>query len=252
MFPLAPLLGFLALVVFPGIVHAAPPSVEAGTLVPPGAAGAPPPGLHPSPQARTAPAPDPGRISGRVVDAGEEALPTVTVTLRAASDSAVVTGVLTDPRGAFRLEGLPLGEYFIHVSRVGYASRSSETIALSQASPHMELGTIVLQVSAVALDGVEAVVDRPSVVIEADRTVYDARQIPAAAAGPVTDVLRAIPELEVDVDDNVRTRGEPAGGDPPEWAAPSHPGRRPGHLPPAAPRRPGGADRGAGESFRPA
>jgi hypothetical protein len=152
----------------------------------------------------------PGRILGRVVDATEEPISTVTVTLRAASDSAVVTGVVTDPRGAFRLEGLQEGAYFIHVSRLGYASRASETINLSAAAPEVDLGVITLQVAVIQVDGVDVEVDRPPVVIEADRTVYDARQMPAAGTGGVTDVLRQIPELEVDVDDNVRTRGNRA------------------------------------------
>jgi hypothetical protein len=152
----------------------------------------------------------PGRILGRVVDAEEQPIATVAVTLRTASDSAVVTGVLTDPRGAFRLEGLAEGAYYVHVSRLGYTSRASETIALSAAAREVDLGVIVLQIAAIQVDGVDVEVDRPPVVIEADRTVYDARQMPAAGTGGVTDVLRQIPELEVDVDDNVRTRGNRA------------------------------------------
>ncbi len=152
----------------------------------------------------------PGRILGRILDASDAPISTVAVTLRAASDSAVVTGVLTDARGAFRIEGLEEGAYFLHVARLGYGSRRSETINLSSAEPEVDLGTIVLQVEAIRVDGVDVEVDRPPVVIEADRTVYDARQMPAAGTGGVTDVLRQIPELEVDVDDNIRTRGNRA------------------------------------------
>ncbi len=149
----------------------------------------------------------PGRILGTVAGPDEQPLGTVGVTLRAASDSSVVTGVLTDPAGRFRIEGLPEGSYLLHVARIGYVSRSSETIELTGAAPEVNLGTIVLQISAVAVDGVEGLADRPAVVIEADRTVYDVRSLPVAGAGTTTDVLRSIPELEVDVEDRVRTRG---------------------------------------------
>jgi len=149
----------------------------------------------------------PGRILGSVVDAEDSPLQTVAVTLRQAGDSALVTGVLTDAAGQFRFEQLPVGEYLLHVGRIGFLSRSSEVIALTLETPTVDLGSIRLSVAAVALDGVEALVDRPSVVVEADRTVYDVRQMPVAGAGAATDVLRSVPELEVDVDDNVRTRG---------------------------------------------
>ncbi len=153
---------------------------------------------------------DPGRISGRVVDADDRPLATVAITLRSAADSSLVTGALTDASGGFRVEGLPVGRYLLHVGRIGYLSRSSEPLEITAAEPRVELGAIRLETAPVVLDGVEAQVDRPTVVVEADRTIYDARQMPVAEVGTTVDVLRAVPELEVDVNDNVRLRGNQA------------------------------------------
>ncbi|TVP43679.1 MAG: TonB-dependent receptor [Gemmatimonadales bacterium] len=176
-----------------------------------GVPGPPPLAAEVTVQQRTVgPTPQPGgagRILGSVVDAEDAALPAVAVTLRQAVDSSLVTGVVTDEAGRFRFEELPAGDYLLHVGRIGFVSRTSEVISLSMETPMVDLGSIRLVVAAVALDGVEALVDRPSVVVEADRTVYDVRQMPVAGAGAATDVLRSVPELEVDVDDNVRTRG---------------------------------------------
>jgi len=44
-------------------------------------------------------------------------------------------------------------------------------------------------------------------VLAPDRSIYNVREMPVAQGGVATDALRAIPELEVDVDDNVRARG---------------------------------------------
>jgi outer membrane receptor protein involved in Fe transport len=151
-----------------------------------------------------------GRISGSVSGPDGQPLQNVGVTLRAAEDSSLVTGTLTDARGHFELEELPFGTYILHVGMLGYRSRSSEEIRLTAEDPHVDLGEIPLETSPIQVDELEAAVDRPTVVVEADRTVYDVRQMPVAGTGSATDVLRAVPELEVDVDDRVRLRGNQA------------------------------------------
>jgi hypothetical protein len=149
----------------------------------------------------------PGVISGQVTDGEAQPLAGVAITLRAESDSAIVTGALTRTDGRFRLEGLAPGRYLLRVSMLGYRSRSSEPIAITPGDPAVDLGAIALEPSPIQLDGIEAAVERAAVVVEADRTVYDARSMPVASSGNATDVLRAVPELEVDVNDEVRLRG---------------------------------------------
>jgi hypothetical protein len=153
------------------------------------------------------PAAQPGRISGEVADADGRRLETVAITLRSATDSAVVTGALTDRSGRFRVDGLAPGGYLLRVSMVGYLPRNSEEIVLTAESPAVDLGVIVLEVSAIELDAIEAVAERAAMVVEADRTVYNTAAMPVASSGTATDVLRAVPELEVDVNNNVKLRG---------------------------------------------
>lgn len=150
------------------------------------------------------------QITGTVQDEAGRPLATVAVTLRSAADSALVTGVLTRSDGRFRLEGLAPGRYLLHVSLLGYRSRSSEPITLGTPGAVVDLGVISLEVAPIELEGVDAAVERAAVVVEADRTVYDVRSMPVAAAGNATDVLRAVPDLEVDVNDEVKLRGNQA------------------------------------------
>jgi outer membrane receptor protein involved in Fe transport len=152
----------------------------------------------------------PGRISGSVTDPAGEPLSTVGITIRSAADSALVTGELTDDNGRFRVEGLPLGRYLLRVSFVGYKPRNSEVIELTAAAPSSDLGQIALEVSAIELDAVHAEAERAEVVIEADRTTYNTGAMPVAQTGNATDVLRAVPELEVDINNNVKLRGNQA------------------------------------------
>jgi outer membrane receptor protein involved in Fe transport len=148
-----------------------------------------------------------GRIMGTALNVEGQPLPAVAITLRKAADSSMVTGVLTSKDGKFLIEGLPIGRYTIRVSLIGYKPRSSEVIDLTADRLTFDLGQIKLEVAAVELNALEAVAERSAaVVVEADRTTYNTKSMPAAA-GTAVDVLRAVPELEVDVNDNVKLRG---------------------------------------------
>jgi hypothetical protein len=149
----------------------------------------------------------PGLISGAVSDAEGQHLSGVAVTVRSDADSALVTGVMTDQDGRFRVEGLQLGSYRLHVATIGYQSRTSEVIELTADAAEVDLGEIQLESAPIELEGIEAVAERATMVVEADRTTYNARAMPVAASGTAIDVLRSVPELEVDVDNNVRLRG---------------------------------------------
>lgn len=183
----------LALVVLAGLI-----GLIFSSVVP--AAAQNPPGVERA-------AAGPGRITGQVTDPEGRPLETVAITVRAAADSALVTGTLTDASGRFRITGLAPGRYRIRVGMIGYRPRTSEAIELTADSPAAELGVIRLEAMALEVEGVEAVAERAAVVVEADRTVYNASGMPVASAGTATDVLRAVPELEVDVDNNVKLRG---------------------------------------------
>jgi hypothetical protein len=157
-----------------------------------------------------APPEGPGRITGVVSDSTGQPLLNAAITLRSAADSTLVTGVLADRAGRFQIAGLAPGEYQVRVSLIGYRPRSSEVIRITPQQPTVDLGPIALQVSAVQLEAVEARVERPAVVVEADRTVYNTKSMPVASTGNASDVLRSVPELEVDVNDNVKLRGNQA------------------------------------------
>jgi hypothetical protein len=157
----------------------------------------------------TRPPAGPGRISGSTQTAEGQPLQSAAITVRSAADTSIVTGVLTTKDGRFLVEGLPAGRYTIRVSLLGYKPRSSEVIELTPAAASKDLGAIKLEVLPIELKAVEAVGEKAAVVVEPDRTIYNTKSMPAAA-GTAVDVLRAVPELEVDVNDNVKLRGNQA------------------------------------------
>jgi ferric enterobactin receptor len=149
----------------------------------------------------------PGTISGLVKSPEGEPRAGVEITLSTAADSTLVSGALTDDSGRFRFDGIVPGRYLLRVSAAGFKPRNSEVIELTAMSPAVDLGTIGLEVAPVALDAIEAAAEREAVVMESDRTTYNVKAMPIASTGTVIDVLRAVPELEVDGNNNVKLRG---------------------------------------------
>lgn len=147
-------------------------------------------------------------VSGAFVErGGGQPLPGVEVVLRAASDSAVVAHTATDSAGRFRLDGLALGRYLLRASLLGYRSHTRDDVVLTDSAPDLELGAVPLAISPIALPGVETSTARSSVIVTSDRNIYLAKDLPGAGAGSTTDLLRSVPELEVDINDQVSLRG---------------------------------------------
>lgn len=150
----------------------------------------------------------PTSISGQVSD-GEsgDPLTAASVAIYSPRDSALVTGALTDDAGRFAVSGVMPGSYYARISYLGYEAQLIDSITITPAAPRADLGIIRLPVSAVQLEGLTVEGERAAVQLAVDRTIYNARQLPAAAGGTATDVLRNVPSVEVDIDNNVSLRG---------------------------------------------
>jgi hypothetical protein len=148
-----------------------------------------------------------GRIGGVVLSETGQALTSAAVTIRNAADSTVVGGGMTTMDGRFRIEGLGLGRYIVRVTHIGFKPHNILNVELTAASPSIELGQMKLAVAAVEVAAVEATAQKSPVVIEADRTIHDTRDMIAAKGGKAIDVLRNVPELEVDMNGKVTMRG---------------------------------------------
>jgi ferric enterobactin receptor len=146
-------------------------------------------------------------IAGRVVNPDGQPLGSAQVAVWSAADSSLVTGATVRPDGAFRVEGLRPGRYFLRVSALGFASVATEMVALSPAAPLADVGTVRMAQGAVLLEGLTVTAEAAPTQMAADRNAYSVRDMPAAAGGNATDVLRNVPAVEVDQDGKVSLRG---------------------------------------------
>jgi hypothetical protein len=152
-------------------------------------------------------APGTGVVEGTVVSAGGAPLEGVQVGVRSAADSSVVSAQSTSADGRFRITGLQPGQYRLEATLVGFTPYSGPVLTVTAAAPTVNVGRIQLNAAVVVLQGLEVTAERSAVVVAADRTIYSTSDMPVASGGMVTDVLRSVPELEVDINGEVQLKG---------------------------------------------
>ena len=141
-------------------------------------------------------------LTGRVADGFGSPVGYATVSLLSQVDSAFVAGTTTGDDGRFNLvterkEGL------LRVSCIGY-----KTIVVPFVGD--DAGTLTLQAEATELQGVEVAVQKRLVKQDIDRLSYDVREDDDAKTVTVMDMLRKVPLVTVDGDDNITVKGSSA------------------------------------------
>ncbi|MXW63453.1 MAG: TonB-dependent receptor [Bacteroidetes bacterium SB0662_bin_6] len=148
------------------------------------------------------------QISGSVVDAETgESIPSASVAVWSVRDSSLTTGAISDSEGAFLIEGLRPGRYYVQVHFVGYLTEVISDIALRPGAWTADLGIIELKTDVEMLDEVIVEERREFMEVGIDRTVYNTRDQLVSAGGDASQVLEEIPSVEVDIDGNISLRG---------------------------------------------
>lgn len=122
-------------------------------------------------------------------------------------DSSVVTGMYTQPNGDFSFNAIPAGTYVLRITFMGY-DKLVKAVKIVPNKPVQFAGTIRLQPAGKTLATVEIKSEKPAFSMQIDRQVFDAGSIVTAEGGSGTDVMKNIPSVDVDIDDNITLRGK--------------------------------------------
>lgn len=150
-----------------------------------------------------------GIIAGTVVDASSgEAVPGTAVAVWRATDSTLVTGAIAKINGSFSIEGLRPGNYYLKINAIGYVPLVLPDVRITRSAVRADLGNIQLEVDdATSGEDVTITAQRSDIEFRADRTIYNVENQPINAGGNAVDVLKNVPQVEVDIDDNISLRG---------------------------------------------
>jgi outer membrane receptor protein involved in Fe transport len=148
------------------------------------------------------------QVTGSVADSTRQPLPFCTVMLIKTSDSAVVTGTSTNEKGEFLLEKKDSGSFRLLVLFSGYEKYYSSSFLLSDTQPKYDAGKITLLANSKVLNTAEIVAQKPFMEQQLDRTVFNIENSVLSSGNNALDVLKKLPGVTVDNNDNVSVRGK--------------------------------------------
>ena len=135
-----------------------------------------------------------------------EAEPFATVRVfKAGKTDKPIAMFLTKEDGQFSQEVKGKGKFDIVFSSIGKEDLK-QTIVLGQENP-LDLGTLYLKENATMLKGVEIVAQKPLVKMEVDKMSYNVAEDEDAKSNTVLDMLRKVPMVTVDGQDNISVNG---------------------------------------------
>lgn len=150
-----------------------------------------------------------GTLKGNIVDERtRSAVEFATISLFTVSDSALITGAITDSLGHFEINELDNDSYYAKIGFIGYKTMTVNSVAISKANPVYDLGTFPLPSFSKNMDEFNVVAEKELVEIKIDKTVYNVSKDPASQGGNGLDALKNLPSVDVDIEDNISLRND--------------------------------------------
>ncbi len=118
-------------------------------------------------------------------------------------DSTTLKVVTSDEQGKFTIDKVSPGKYLLMIAAIGYQRREIQVTI----NGHKDLGELLVTTAIGQLNEVSIVTSRPLIKQEADRISYDVQADPESKVMTVLDMMRKIPLLSVDADENIKLKG---------------------------------------------
>ncbi len=149
-----------------------------------------------------------GILNGQIVEASTRLpLAFVQAALFRANDTTLVKGALSNGEGVFELTELLPGNYYLHLSLIGFETERTPLFTLEASGKATDLGTISLKTSDILLRETEVTAEQSTYVNAIDRKVYYPEKDLSAQTGSASDILQNVPSVSVDLDGAVSLRG---------------------------------------------
>lgn len=124
------------------------------------------------------------------------------------ADSTVVTGTTCTETGTFQVEKKENGEFRLLVLYSGFEKTYTDPFTLSDNQSALAFGTIILHADKTTLNEVAIIAQKPFMEQKLDRTVFNIENSVLATGNSALDVLRKLPGVTVDNNDNISVRGK--------------------------------------------
>ncbi|MCS7189581.1 MAG: TonB-dependent receptor family protein [Bacteroidia bacterium] len=149
-----------------------------------------------------------GTVKGTLKDSlSKEPLSYVSVSLY--RSDKLVAGTLSDEKGNFILQDIPIGKYLLRVQPLGYGL-TEKVIETTPLRPDLNLGELLLSEKGIQLETVEIQAKQEAIAYNPEKIIYFPDRDATVQGGDAIDVLRKIPSVNVDIEGNIQVRGSGA------------------------------------------
>lgn len=146
-------------------------------------------------------------VEGAIVGhSAKEPLEYASISLLNATDTTLITGVLSDSEGQFKIERLKRGNYFLKIQFIGYETKQTPAFILN-AGQSFNIGKIEIVPGAKLLEEVTVSSGRLNALNKIDKQSYRASQFESAKGGSAIDVLKNLPSVAVNGQGEISVRG---------------------------------------------
>ncbi len=143
-------------------------------------------------------------IKGIVIDsATKKGQDYITAALK--KENTTIKTALSKADGSFQIEKVASGNYTLVIVAMGFNSKSIPVV-IKEAKTY-DLGRITVTGTSKDLAEVNVTAARPIIKQEIDRITYDMQADPESKVNTVLDMMRKIPLLSVDAEDNIKLKG---------------------------------------------
>ena len=151
---------------------------------------------------------DQGKITGTIVDKSTGVpLEFANVTLKNATNYAIILGTVTGSKGDFNFDKLPIGKYRLSYSFIGFETKELPVITIDSKQNKVLLGKLYISEVNSTLGEVAITGKKSTFVNSIDRKTFNVGEDLMSKTGSVSDLLMNVPSVQVDIDGNVSLRG---------------------------------------------
>src|SRR5690554_6473839 len=145
-------------------------------------------------------------VNGKLVSSDHNGLPYATISVaEGSSPNIILKKFATKEDGTFTTS-LEKEEYLLTFNFVGM-DESVKSIDLTQSEKIYDIGVVSLIESSTELDELSVTAQRPLVKVEIDKLTYSAKDDPESSTSNVLDLLRKVPLVTVDGEDEIQLKG---------------------------------------------
>lgn len=146
------------------------------------------------------------KVNGEVLDEmSQKGEPYVTVSLSLAeAEQTPLAATVTDLDGKFEVVAKKDGDYVVRIASIG---KKTITRNIKCNGETINLGKLMISEDTQAIEGIDVVAQKPLVKVSADELEYSVEDDPDSKINTVLDMLKKVPLVTVDGQDNITVNG---------------------------------------------